>query len=209
MLRHAAHIGIAIIICALYSLLFFTETVDPVNYLIVSNLVSLFLVLSFIVEIQTGKFIGKDYFKAFAIDHASLVIKRVSMFYRKYFLWKLMILPPIMLLFAGSHITGQHIMMTTLAIAQNLFTVYLFISLYDLLTLKGFERHINTLPAILAVTVIGIRNSSHPELYYLNPFGGWINLPLLGDPTLYIVPVLAILVLVALNKYYIHRYWLS
>lgn len=207
MWRHIIQIGIALIICSLYAIIFVTKENDVFNYVLISNVVGFFIVISFVAEIRMNTLLKKAHFKAFSLSHLSLTIKRVSTFYKKFFLWKLMILPPLMLLFIGGLSIEYKVTITGLSILQNIFTVYLFISVYDLIEIKGFEKHINILPAILIVSIIFIRNNKNPEWYFINPFGGVINLPLLENPILYVIPVILFTSLYFLNVLYTHKYW--
>ncbi|MGF1587313.1 MAG: hypothetical protein ACFCUM_18485 [Bacteroidales bacterium] len=207
MWRHIVQTGVTLMICGLYSIILFTKEADKFNYLLISNLVGFFLVISFVAEIRMNKLIRKMHFKAFSLGHLTLIIKRISIFYKKFFLWKLMVLPPLMLLFIGGASTEYKVTITVLSITQNIFTVYLFISVYDLLEIKGFEKHINILPAALGISLIFIRNSKPPEWYFINPFGGIMNLPLLANPLFYMVPLLLFASLYYLNNYYTHKYW--
>jgi len=207
MWRHIIHIGIALMICSLYAIIFVTKEINVFNYLLISNVVGFFFVLSFVAEIRMNKLLKKAHFKAFSLGHFRLTIKRISTFYKKFFLWKLMILPPLMLLFIGSLSIEYKVAITGLSIIQNIFTVYLFMSVYDLIEIKGFEKHINILPAILIVSIIFVRNSKRPELYFINPFGGIMNIPLLENPLFYTVPILLFVSLYFLNIYYTHKYW--
>lgn len=207
MWRHLVQIGIALIICSLYAITFVTEEIDIFNLLMISNLVGFFLVLSLIAEIRMNKFLKKMHFKAFSLSHISLTIKRISIFYKKFFLWILMVIPPLMLMFIVDISLEYKVTITVLAIIQNIFTVYLFISMYDLMEVNGFEKHISILPAVLSISIIYIRNSREPEWYFINPFGGILNLPLLGNPLLYLVPILLFVLLFYLNTYYTYKYW--
>jgi len=207
MWRHIIQIGIALMICGLYAILFVSKEIDVFNYLLISNLIGFFLVLSFVAEIRMNTLLKKAHFKAFSLGHLRLTIKRISAFYKKFFLWKLMVLPPLMLLFIGSLSIEHKIIITGLSIIQNIFTVYLFMSVYDLLEIKGFEKHINILPAVLSVSIIFIRNSKRPELYFINPFGGIMNTPLLEKPLFYTVPILLFALVYFLNIFYTHKYW--
>ncbi len=207
MWRHLVQIGIALMICSLYAITFVTKEIDIFNLLMISNLVGFFLVLSLIAEIRMNKFLKKMHFKAFSLSHLSLTIKRISIFYKKFFLWILMVVPPLMLMFSVDISIEYKVTITVLAIIQNIFTVYLFISMYDLMEVNGFGKHISILPAVLSISIIYIRNSREPGWYFINPFGGILNLPLLGNPLLYLVPILLFVLLFYLNTYYTHKYW--
>ena len=64
--RHLIQILIAVAICGIYSIFFLTkEAVLPNNYALISNLVSFFFILAFIVEIKSNHFLNKRHFKAF------------------------------------------------------------------------------------------------------------------------------------------------
>ena len=138
------------------------------------------------------------------------MFRRISLFYKKFYLWKLIIIPPVMMLFVTAIPLHDRLMFYFLSILQNFFTVYFFISLYDFLEIKSFERHINILLPILAITLIFLRSSNRPELYFLNPFGGVINLPIYNSGLLFfVVPALLFIALYLLNAFYIHKNWLK
>ncbi len=89
MWRHLVQIGIALIICSLYAIIFVTKENDISNYLLISNLVGFFLVIAFVAEIRMNSLLKKAHFKAFSLGHLSLTMKRISAFYKNFFLWKL------------------------------------------------------------------------------------------------------------------------
>lgn len=207
-MRHVIHILISVIICGLYAMLLISKQTDPESFVMVSNLTSFFLIMGFIVEIRYNHFLRKEYFKAFSLTHFTLIVKRISMFYRKFYLWKLILIPPVILFFIEGLSVSDRLTLFAFSVFQNLFSVYLFITLYDFLVLKGFEKHITLLPAILAITLIYIRNSDNQAYFFFNPFGGLISLPILFPGLVfYLVPVAMFMLLFGFNKYYTHRYW--
>jgi len=175
---------------------------------LISNLTSLVLILGLVVEVRTGHFLHKEYFKTFSVDHLSLITKRISLFYKRYFLWTLIIILPMILLFVDGPAISYRILIYLFSALQNLFSVYLFITLYDFLLLKGLEKHTTILPAVLAILLTYARNSHNEEVLFYNPFGGVINLPILvPNPLSYLVPVILFLLLFMCNKYYVHNNW--
>ncbi len=208
MWRHLAQILIAVAICGLYSIFFFTKNLKASDYILVSNIIGFFFILSFIIEIKSNHFLKKENFKAFSINHTHLILRRVSLFYKKFYLWKLIIIPPLMMLFISSIPIGDRFLFTTLSVIQNFLTIYLLITLYDLFEMKGYEQHISILPAITIVIITFVRNSDISYLFFFNPFGGIANLPLLStNPLLYLIPVLIFISLYFFNSQYIHKHW--
>lgn len=206
MWRHITQIAIAFSIFGLYSIFLFTDEMDS-HSVVVSNFVGFLYILSFVIEIRSNKFLRKESYNSFTRPHLPLIIKRISTFYRTNFLWVLIFLPPLLILFSSSMPASHKLIIALLSICQNIFSVYLFITLYDFIEMKGFGKHITNLPAILAIIMAFARNNNHPEIFYINPFGGLINLPLLEIPYLYLLPIMLFIILYLLNKYYIHKYW--
>lgn len=207
MWRHIIQGGIALIIFGLYTILLVSEKVDLSNYILVSNLASFFLVLSFIVEIRMNMLLERSHLKAFSLSHLSLTIRRISLFYKRHFLWILLIVPSLMLLFIDGYSMEYKVIIAGLSILQNFFTVYLFMSLYDLIEIHGLQKQISILPAILIIYTVFIRNHEDSRWYFANPFGGVMNIPLLGNPIFYAIPLALLAALYGLNVLYTNRHW--
>ncbi len=211
MVRHILHLSVIVIICSLYSIFLFTaESAQPGNYILISNLVSFFLLCDIFIEIKSNHFLKKENFKSFSLTHAQLILRRITLLYKNAYMWKLTAIPPVILLFTHNISMGVRAQFYFMSVLQNVFTVYLFISLYDYLELKGMERHINILLPVITVTLIFIRGINKPALYFVNPFGGLINLPiLLSGLLVYLVPVLIYILLYFFNVFFVHRQWLN
>lgn len=208
MWRHLAQILVAVAICGLYSIFFFTKELKASDYILVSNIIGFFFILSFIVEVKSNHFLKKQNFKAFSINHPQLILRRISLFYKKSFLWKLVIFPPLMMLFISNIPISDRLLFTALSVIQNFLSIYLLITLFDFFEMKGLEQHITILPAITIVIITFARNSNISYLFFFNPFGGIVNLPLVNtNPLVYLVPVLMFTSLYFFNSLYIHKHW--
>src|SRR5690606_19431658 len=103
MIRHIIQIAIAVVILGVYSIFILAEDAfQSKNYILISNLISFFYILAIIVEISNNHYIRKSHFKAFPITHKGLILKRINLFYKKYYLWKLICIPPIIIFFSSS-----------------------------------------------------------------------------------------------------------
>ena len=211
MIRHIIQIAIAVVILSVYSIFILAEDAfQSKNYILISNLISFFYILAIIVEISNNHYIRKSHFKAFPITHKGLILKRINLFYKKYYLWKLICIPPIIIFFSSSIPVEEKFLFYLLSICQNFFTIYLLITLFDFFEIKDYERHIYVLLPLLGASLPFIRNSDFTLLFFINPFGGIINLPLLSSNIFYIIIPMALFVSVYLfNTLYLHKQWVN
>lgn len=210
MLRNLIQILIVLAIFVLYYMFSFSAEKEPYEYIIVSNLIGICFSLTFIVEIKSNKFLKKQYFKAFSLNHTNLIIQRISLFYKKFYLWGLIIIPPLLLFFINNVSLTYLFTIYLLSVFQNIFTIYLLISLYDFIENKGFEKHIYTLPAILSIFMTFLRYDGNPDFFFINPFGGIINLPILyPNPISYLIPAALFIALYFFNTLFVHNNWVN
>src|SRR5690554_2936244 len=103
MSRHIIHIAIAVVIVSIYAIFLLAEDAfDPKNYILISNLAGFFYLLIIVVEIGNNHFLRKRHFKAFSISHGRLILKRIGLFYRQNYLWKLILIPPVIIFFSST-----------------------------------------------------------------------------------------------------------
>src|SRR5690554_5748893 len=146
MIRHIIQIAIAVVIISVYSIFILAEDAFQMNnYILISNLISFFYILAIIVEINNNHYLRKSHFKAFTISHEWLILKRISLFYKKFYLWKLILIPPIIIFFSNYIQIEEKFLFYILSVGQNFFTIYLLITLFDFFEIKEYERHIYVL----------------------------------------------------------------
>lgn len=207
-MRDFGQIGIFAIICSLFILLLLARDFGIEDFVLVNNLVSLFLMLAFIIEIRSNHFLKKDHFLPYPFSHLKLIITRTTLFYKKFFLWKLIFIPPVIILFINGQPDIGNIRLYLHSVLQNVFTVYLFFTLYDFLFAKGYEKHINVFPALLVTIIIFSRQNQAEFMYFYNPFGGIINVPLhFNDLFYYFVIPFSFFVVFLVNKLFLHKIW--
>lgn len=210
MFRCLAQIFFAIAIFGLYSALLFEKEIEPENYVLVNSFVSFCIIFIFIIEIRTKFFLSKKMFLSYPFSHLKLIRIRISMLFKKNFLLMILFVPPIILFFIKNLTVPEKVYYYLFSSLQNLFTVYLFITIYDFFSIKGYEKHIFNLPAIIFITLIYLRYNEMGKFYIYNPFGGIINSPVyFGKPLFYLLPVLLFLIIYLFNKLFLHKVWIK
>lgn len=208
MFRKIFQIAIFVIICLLYSIFVFEKKLELANLILASNLVSFFIVVSFVIEVKTNNLLSKEYFKTFSLSHINLVFKRITLFFKRYHLWKIIILPPMLLLLVETLDMVDKIIYFATSILQNLITVYILFTLIDFLNLKGQTKQIYILPAILSSLIIFTKGTIYSDMVVYNIFGGIVYSPLFHENNFLILLISALIILLySLNKFYLHNKW--
>ena len=210
MFRCLAQIFFTIAIFGFYSVFLFEKKIEPENYVLVNSFVSFCIIFIFIIEIRTKFFLSKKMFLSYPFSHLKLIRIRISMLFKKNFLLMILFVPPIILFFIKELTVSEKLSYYIFSSLQNLFTVYLFITIYDLFFIKGYEKHIINLPAIIIITLTFLSNNDINKLYIYNPFGGIINLPIyVNNPLFYPLPVFLFLIIYLFNKLFLHKVWIK
>ena len=209
-IRWSAQIFIVIAILGLYSTLLLEENIELDNYIFVSSFISFCIIFSIIIELKSSFFPFKSMFLPFSFSHFKLISIRISMIFKKSFLIMVLFIPPIILFFLKELTALEKGYYYVCSSLQNLFTVYLFITIYDFFSIKGYEKHIFNLPVIIIIALTYLKYNEMSKFYIYNPFGGIINSPLyFSNPLFYPLPLLLFLIIYLFNKQFIHKIWIK
>ena len=145
------------------------------EYIATSGLINITLLFLLLMYTKYGYLLDRSNFVFYSLNSVQVLFYRVNCLARRGII-PLFLIANVSLLFKFELDNDVRLLYFVSAVAQQVFTILVFILIYDFLVLKGYQKHINTLPVAVFLIVNIARYNQVEILYLLNPFGGWMNL---------------------------------
>ncbi|GEM_PF-2815216 len=161
-----------------YGIFIFGSDGDFLEYLLTSNIINFFLLLLLFLNLKMDKIIKRNSLLSFPFNPIQIIIKRLQ-YLAKDILIVVFLLSTFSLLFKSDIELSNRILFFVCLLFQQIFTICFFMTFWDFLVLKGFEKHINLIVPIVSIVLIFSRGTEFENIVYLaNPVGGIVNFPL-------------------------------